>query len=59
MIYHNESRKNTYGPEGVRVRSMTLLGDKEQYEVTGDTVNAKLAEQIRSGGIRQMDAYLS
>ena len=59
VIYHNESRKNTYGPEGVRVRSMTLLGDKEQYEVTGDTVNAKLAEQIRSGGIRQMDAYLS
>lgn len=59
VIYHNQCRKNTYGPEGARVRSMTLSGQEKQYEAAGDTVDARLAEMIRSGGISQIDAYLS
>ena len=58
VVYHNESGKNTYGADGAKVYSMTLLENGKRHEVQGDSVGEELAVKLRNGEISRIDAYL-
>ena len=58
VIYHNESRSNTYGENGAKVWRMELDDGIERQEVSGNTLGEELALKLRAGGIQQIDAYL-
>lgn len=59
VIYHNESKKNTYGEEGVSVYKMELSDGLNSYVAEGNAVGEELAKRIREGRMKRIDAYLA
>lgn len=59
VIYHNESGKNTYGEDGVKVCRMELTGEDGCYTVDGSILNEELAQKTREGKISTIHAYLA
>ena len=59
VTYHNNSRKNTFGPEGAAVRSYRITFDDDTLEViTGSVIRGVSAHSIRDGKVKKMDVYL-
>jgi hypothetical protein len=55
LVYHNESRKDTFGPGGVRpVRH--VLDERDRLE--GDSVGSEAARRIRERECRRLDVWL-
>ena len=59
VVYHNESKKNTYGEEGVSVYKMELSDGLNSYVAEGNAVGEELAKRIREGRMKRIDAYLA
>lgn len=60
VTYRNESRRNTYGPDGVAITSLKLIPETgEPVVVKGTVVTGKLAEQVRAGAFKAIDVVLS
>lgn len=59
VTYHNESGKNTYGEDGVKVCRMELTGEDGCYTVDGSVLNEELAQKTREGKISTIHAYLA
>ena len=59
VVYHNESKKNTYGEEGVSVYKMELSDGLNSYVAEGNAVGEELAKMIREGRMKRIDAYLA
>ncbi len=59
IVYHNLLRKNTFGSEAVKVVRIEVKLGSEQYLIEGDTLSGELAEAVRNGKIKQIDAFLS
>lgn len=59
VTYHNESGKNTYGEDGVKVCRMELTGEDGCYTVDGSILNEELAQKTREGKISTIHAYLA
>ncbi|MCX5707329.1 MAG: hypothetical protein NTW13_06760 [Candidatus Omnitrophica bacterium] len=59
VIYHNLKRKNTFGKNPAVIKKI-LFNDKNNLvvELTGNTIPAPVAEQIRSRQINKIDIYL-
>ncbi|MBC7959022.1 MAG: cellobiose phosphorylase [Vallitaleaceae bacterium] len=57
-VYHNKSRKNTYGEDAVMVKRIELLKNGEVISILGDKIPAPYAKMVREGQIDQMDLYL-
>lgn len=57
VTYHNRSRENTYGENGVKVRRMELTGES-CYTVEGGIMGEEPARKLREGGISEIHAYL-
>jgi hypothetical protein len=59
VFYHNPSRKNTFGKNGVKIKKI-CFEDKNgnPVEITSDTIPSVFALQIRSRQISRIDAYL-
>jgi hypothetical protein len=59
VVYHNESRKDTFGPQAVTVKSYRITyGDGSAEEVAGASVRGKAARAIREGKTVQIDVDL-
>ncbi len=58
VVYHNPSRKNTFGKNGVKIKKI-CCDDKNgnPVEITSDTISSSLALQIRNRQISRIDAY--
>ncbi len=58
VTYHNPGRKNTYGPDSVKIKK-TVFSDKDgsAVEIPGSTIPSPYAEQVRSGQIKRIDIY--
>ena len=60
IIYRNTERRNTYGPDGVRVRKIRLLTTLgESVEVEGDTLRGTLACDMRNGRFVRAEAVMA
>jgi len=60
VVYHNDARKNTFGNNGARVRSYSLLyrnGKKER--VKGGSLGSTLARKVREGKVSRIDVELA
>lgn len=59
IVYHNASRRATYGDNAARITSMKLLTTHGQViGIEGDTLSGENAGLLRSGGIVRIDAVL-
>jgi len=59
VVYHNPSRKPTYGKSGVRPVSYRLQhSDGREIDVQGPVVTGELARAVRGGDIRRIDVAL-
>ncbi|MBO4559690.1 MAG: cellobiose phosphorylase, partial [Lachnospiraceae bacterium] len=59
IVYHNASRRSTYGDGAARITSMKLLTTQGKViESEGDTLSGEYAEMLRAGGIVRIDAVL-
>ena len=59
VTYHNESRMDTYGPNGVSPARWTVIdhnGHSETY--TGESLRGEIVEKIRNRAIRRIDIEL-
>lgn len=59
VTYHNESGKNTYGEDGVKVCRMELTGEDGRFTVAGDRLGEEQARKLREGKISELHAYLA
>ena len=59
VTYHNESGKNTYGEDGVKVCRMELTGEDGRFTVAGDRLGEEQARKLREGKISEIYAYLA
>ncbi len=59
VTYHNESGKNTYGEDGVKVCRMELAGEDGRFTVAGDRLGEAQARKLREGKISEIYAYLA
>ncbi len=59
VVYHNPSKRATFGENASKVRSMKLLTTMgETLEADGDTITGETAEKLRAGSIVRIDAYM-
>ncbi|MFH1715397.1 MAG: hypothetical protein ABH857_04300 [Elusimicrobiota bacterium] len=59
VIYHNPLRKDTYGPDGAKIKKMLLVySSKESIEVKGAVLSGRPAHDLRSGKVIRMDVEL-
>ncbi|MFQ5593298.1 MAG: cellobiose phosphorylase [Anaerolineae bacterium] len=59
VMYHNEERKATFGKDGAQVVAYTLrYGDGTVRTVSGDSLDASSATDVRDGQVGQMDVIL-
>lgn len=60
VIYHNPKRKNTFGPEGVKVAEFKLIDQAgNKYQVSGNTVKGELAQKVRKGEFKEINIILA
>ena len=60
VVYHNEARKATFGKDGARAVSYTLkYRDGSTVSVSGDSLEAPRATDVRERRVRQMDVALA
>ena len=58
-VYHNNSRKDTFDPQGAEVKSYRLtFKDGAVEEVTGSCVCGKNAHAVRDGKVSRIDVNL-
>ncbi len=59
VVYHNPLRRATFGPRGVTPQRYTLA-DRcgGMHEITGATIGADKAEQLRAGAFTRIDVHL-
>jgi hypothetical protein len=55
LVYHNESRKDTFGPSAVKPVKYLL---DPKYQVDGDCIGPELAEKIRRRQFKRIDVWL-
>jgi hypothetical protein len=59
VVYHNNSRKNTFGPEGASVKTYRItFDDGAVEEVTGLFIRGASAHAIRDGKVKKIDVDL-
>ena len=59
VVYHNASRRSTYGENAAKVVSMKLLTTMgETIEAAGNTLTGENARKLRDGGIVRIDAVM-
>lgn len=59
IVYYNESRKNTFGAEGVKVQRAELLDSNAIVNINGCVISNSYAQKIRRGEYKQINLYLS
>jgi len=60
VVYHNNSRKNTYGKDGASVQSYRInFKDGSVKEIAGSFVKGENAYAVRDGKAQQIDAVLN
>ncbi|MFB0500018.1 MAG: hypothetical protein ACETWO_01890, partial [Candidatus Hadarchaeaceae archaeon] len=60
VVYNNQKLKNTFGKGGVKVISYRLrYYDGKEKIVSGDTLEAPLARDVREGRVERIDGVLS
>ena len=59
LIYINKERKNTFGKNKGLVKEIYITKESgEVIKVNGNTIEGKLAEEIRNGDIIKIEAYI-
>jgi hypothetical protein len=59
VVYHNSSRKDTFGQQGAGVQSYRItFTDGVEEEVKGSFVQGKTAHAIRDGRVKRIDVQL-
>ncbi|MCX7005140.1 MAG: hypothetical protein NTV22_17940, partial [bacterium] len=59
VVYHNPLRRDTFGPRGVTPLRYTLADRTGAvHEITGGTIGAAAAEQMRAGAFTRIDVHL-
>ena len=59
IIYHNPTRKNTFGADKVEIQSYKLVTkDGEEIVIKDSEVKAGLAEKVRDGEVSRIDIFL-
>ena len=60
VVYHNESRRDTFGPQGASVQSYRITyGDGRSEEIAGVSITGDSAHAIRAGKAASMDVMLA
>lgn len=57
-VYHNESRRDTFGKEGVKVLRAELCGSGDAVQIEGNVIPAPYAQKVRAGGFDRIDVLL-
>ena len=59
VIYHNPSRKNTFGKDAVRMDRMELIyrDQNKLVKISGDTIVGLPAHDVRDRKVKRIDAY--
>ena len=59
VIYHNPTRRNTFGNNGVAPRRIMLeLGDEKTVTIDDGVIRAPYAAQVRAGQIKTIQVFL-
>jgi len=59
VVYNNDFRKDTFGPQAALVNSYSLIfNDGTTEEIKGDFIKGKSAHAIRDGKVRQINVKL-
>jgi hypothetical protein len=59
VVYHNESQKDTFGPQGVRVQSYRIkYNDGSSETINGSLIQGKDAIAVRERKAKCIDVYL-
>jgi len=59
VVYHNESRKDTFGPQGAKAQSYRITyADGANEEVAGSLIQSKGALAVREGKVKRIDVML-
>ncbi len=56
-VYHNDSRKNTYGPDAAKISRIELRNGGDIVNIEGGAVPAPYAKQVRDGVFERIDVY--
>lgn len=60
VVYRNPQKKDTYGPDAAAIRRLTVLKqDGAEQVIDGPNIDGPLAEDIRSGAVRRIEAELA
>jgi hypothetical protein len=58
IVYHNPSRKDTFGVKGAKVHQIILDDGKNKLDFSGHIISFPFAEKVREGKFRRIDVYL-
>ena len=59
VVYHNESRKDTFGPQAARVQSYRIIWKNgEVEEISGEYISGKTAFAVREGNVKTIEVKL-
>ncbi|GJM81896.1 hypothetical protein HMSSN139_43920 [Paenibacillus sp. HMSSN-139] len=60
VVYRNPQKKDTYGPNAASIRRLVVRRqDGSEQVVDGSVIEGQLAEEIRSGAVRRIEAELA
>jgi hypothetical protein len=60
VVYHNETRKDTFGSQGAQVRSYRIqYADGKTEEINGASVTGAAAAGVRGGKAARIDVTLA
>lgn len=58
VIYHNPSRRDTFGENCAVIDKIEICIGKEKVLINGMTISGEIAESVRMGGANRIDIYL-
>ncbi|MCM3694344.1 cellobiose phosphorylase [Neobacillus niacini] len=58
VTYHNPSRRNTFGNDGVKTVKYVLHMDGEGIEINSHQLQESYSKSVRDGKVERMDVYL-
>jgi len=58
VVYHNECRRDTFGPDGVKIVRMLLAAPGGTVELAGSVIGIPYSQEIRDGKFSRIDIYL-
>ena len=60
VVYHNQKRKDTFGPQAAKMKEITITyGDTTASVIAASVISSPAAQNIREGKASRIDIVLS